>query len=154
MVNPLARRYFSGLADFKASMSGKFDNGTAKQGPTKIGSLRYEVSQLTRIKGNDDKGGFTSATQTVTSRLVADIARSRNGLTVNTDSGNYDSYHIDDTATTTTQFTTSLNKVLSATSQQVVHQLQHYERVQNRHAVESKDTPFTLDFTRNLLEKN
>jgi hypothetical protein len=147
-----SRDYFTGLADFTASMSGKFSTNTDQRLATKMGTLRYEVSQQTSVSNREVANNPVTATQTVTSHLVADTLKGRNGLAVDLEHGNYDRYHINDSSTSTTRFTTQGAKVLSATSDKIVNQFQHFERIENHRVTQSTDTPNTLKLTRDLLQ--
>lgn len=147
-----SRDYFTGLADFTASMSGKFSTNLDKRLATKMGTLHYEVSQQTSVSNRQLANNPVTATQTVTSHLVADILKGRNGLAVDLEHGNYDRYHVDDSSTSTTRFTTQRAKVLSASSDQIINQFQHFERIENHRVTQSTDTPNTLKLTRDLFQ--
>jgi len=147
-----SRDYFTGLADFTASMSGQFSTNLDKRLAAKIGTLHYEVSQQTSVSNREVANNVVSATQTVTSHLVADILKGRNGLAVDLEHGNYDHYHVDDNSTSTTRFATQGARVLSATSDQIINQFQRFERIEHHHVTQSTDTPNTLKLTRDLLQ--
>ena len=130
----------SGLADFKASMSGEFDNGSAAHWTTEAGKIDYQVSQHTTTSGLAKSSGLSVA-QTRAATLVASYEQSRDGTMLDTTKGNYDEYRIDDSSSTTTSLAYADSKLQSASIINQVNQLEVYQRFVNHKVVEQTSTP-------------
>jgi len=144
----------SGLADFHASMSGASDNGSATQPTTEAGKINYRASQQTTISGVNKSSGLSVA-QTQTATLVASYEQSRDGEILDTSSGNYDLYRIDDSTSTTTSFAYANDKLQSASIVNQVNQSQVYEELVNHKVVAQTTTPhntFTIQDISALLQ--
>jgi len=139
-LNAQDRSVLSGLADFKASMSGDFDNGSATKPITESGHIDYQVAQDTKIKGVAKSTGL-SVLQTQTAKLVASYAKSRGDLQFGIASGNYDIYRIKDETSTTTAFSYADDKLKSAFVINLVNQSLHYEKLVDHKVVKETDTP-------------
>jgi hypothetical protein len=130
----------SGLADFQAVMSGTSENGSAYQPTTEAGQIDYQVSQQTTISGVDKSSGLSVA-QTQAATLVASYEQSRDGAILDTSSGNYDLYRINDGTSTTTAFAYADEKLQSASIVNQVNQLEVYEKLVNHQVVAQTTTP-------------
>jgi hypothetical protein len=93
VLNAKDRSVLSGLADFQASMSGDFNNGSAVHFATEAGHIDYEVSQHTETRGAAKRTGL-SVVQTQTSKLGASFAASRNGAILDIASGDLRYSHL------------------------------------------------------------
>jgi hypothetical protein len=130
----------SGLADFQASMSGGFQNGSAAHWTTEAGHIDYQVSQHTQTSGVAKSSGL-SVVQTQAATLVASFVRSRDGAMLDTEKGNYDLYRINDSTSTTTSFAYADSKLQSASIINQVNQSEQYEKFVNHKVVEQTSTP-------------
>jgi hypothetical protein len=144
----------SGLADFQASMSGTADNGSATQPATEAGQLDYRVSQQTTIGGVNKSSGLSVA-QTQAATLVASYVQSRDGAILDTSSGNYDLYRINDSTSSTTSFAYANDKLQSASIVNQVNQSELYEKLVDHKVVAQTTTPqntFTIQDISALLQ--
>jgi hypothetical protein len=123
----------SGLADFKASMSGDFSNDTDKV----RGHLDYQVSQTTQwqelVKGNLSVG------ETQNANLDAEYAKYRDPASLA--KGNYEIFRVTESTSTTIAFEYAKDKLKSAFITTTVNQMDEYEKLVGSKVVEKKDTP-------------
>jgi hypothetical protein len=144
----------SGLADFQASMSGTSNDGSATQPTTEAGQIDYQVSQQTTISGVNESSGLSVA-QTQAATLVASYEQSRDGAILDTASGNYDLYRINDSTSTTTSFVYANEKLQSASIVNQANQSEVYEKLVNHKVVAQTTTPdntFTIQDISALLQ--
>jgi hypothetical protein len=140
VLNDKDRSVLTGLADFQASMSGDFSNGSATHVTTEAGHIDYEVSQTTKTQGFAKRTGL-SVVQTQTSDLDASVAASRNGAMLDIASGNYDIDTFKDSASTSTSFEYADDKLQSAARLNRVNQSEIDESLVNHKIVDQKSTP-------------
>jgi hypothetical protein len=143
VLNGKDRSVLSGLADFQASMSGDFNNGSATHFTTEAGHIDYEVSQATETRGVAKRTGL-SVVQTQASKLGASFAASRNGAMLDIASGDYDIYTFKDSASTSTSFEYADDKLQSAASINRVNQSEIYGKLVNQKIVAQKSTPHSV----------
>jgi hypothetical protein len=139
-LNTKDRSVLSGLADFQASMSGDWDNGSVGQNTTEGGHIDYQVSQHTGTRGVAKKTGL-SVVQTQAATLGASFAKSRDGSPLNIEKGNYDIYSFKDSASTSVSFEYADDKLKNASIMNLVSQLEIYEKLVNHKMVEQTSTP-------------
>jgi hypothetical protein len=139
----------SGLADFQASMSGASNNGAATQPTTEAGQLDYQASQQTTI-GGSNKIGALSVAQTQSASLVATYEQSPDGSMLDTSSGSYDLYRIDDSTSITTSFAYADEKLQSASILAQVNQSKVYEKLVNHKVVAQTSTPHNTFTSRDI----
>jgi hypothetical protein len=149
VLNAKDRSVLSGLADFQASMSGDFNNGSAAHFTTEAGHIDYEVSQHTETRGVAKRTGFT-VVQTQASKLGASFAASRNGAMLDIASGDYDINTLKDSASTSTSFEYADDKLENAAIMNLVNQSESYEKLVNHKIVEQKSTPHNIFTMRDI----
>jgi hypothetical protein len=149
VLNAKDRSVLSGLADFQASMSGDFNNGSAAHFTTEAGHIDYEVSQHTETRGGAKRTGL-SVVQTQASKLGASFAVSRNGATLDIASGDFDIYTFKDSASTSTSFEYADDKLKNAAIMNLVNQSESYEKLVNHKIVEQKSTPHNIFTMRDI----
>jgi hypothetical protein len=152
MLNEQDRSVLSGLADFKASMSGDFDNGSPTQKITEAGHMRYEVAQTTEIEGIDKKNGLRIV-QSQTAELRATQERARGQAALDKESGNYDVFRITDKTSATTTVEYADLDVKSAGVDESSSRLDQYEKWVDHELVEHRDTPYSTRVLRDLIEQ-
>jgi hypothetical protein len=130
----------SGLADFSASMSGDFTDAAAGRVTTEAGHIDYSASQISRVTGRDKESGL-SVWQRQSASLKSDFVKSRNGVMLDTSTGNYDSFSIRDESSTTTSFSYANEKLKSAQIQRLVKQLERYTKFVDFKVAEQRETP-------------
>lgn len=140
LLNDKDRSVLSGLADFKASMSGDFTDAAEGRVTTEEGRIEYRASQSTAITGRDKYSGL-SLNQTQTASLKSDFVKSRNGTTLDTSTGNYDTYSISDESSTSTSFSYVKDKLKSAVNQRLLKQFERYQKLVDYKIVEQRETP-------------
>jgi hypothetical protein len=145
------RSVLSGLADFQASMSGDFDNSAAYGFVTEAGHLDYQVAQNTQTRGTDKNSGL-SLIQTQTATLESVFTKSRSGV-LDTETGNYDIYRINDNTSTTTSFEYANDKLKNASVVTLLNQSEQYEKLINHKAVARKETPYSKLTTEDISAK-
>ena len=141
----------SGLADFQASMSGDFSNGPPQGYITEAGHLDYQLSQSTETRGTDKTTGLSVA-QTQTASLDSLIKKSRGGM-LDTDTGNYDIYRINDHSSTTTSFEYADDKLKNASITKLVTESQKYQKLVDHKIVAETDTPHSSYTVEDISEK-
>ena len=146
------RAALSGLADFQASMSGDFDNGSPTRAITEAGHMRYETAQVTDIKGIDKDHGLRIV-QTQTASLRATQERSPNDAPLNKEQGTYDVFRISDDTSTTTAIEYADFDLKSASSEERSSRLDQYERWLDHELVERRSTPQNTRVLRDLTEQ-
>jgi hypothetical protein len=152
MLNEQDRSVLSGLADFNASMSGDFDNGSPTQKITEAGHMRYEVAQTTEIEGIDKKNGLRIV-QSQTASLRATQERARGQAALDKESGNYDVFRITDKTSATTTVEYDDLDVKSAGVDESSSRLDQYEKWVDHELVERRDTPYSTRVLRDLIEQ-
>lgn len=152
VLNDQDRSVLSGLADFKASMSGDFDNGSPTRKITEAGHMRYEVAQTTEIEGIDKKNGLRIV-QSQTAALHATQERSRGKAALDKESGNYDVFRITDKTSSTTTVEYADLDVQSASQEESTSRLDQYEKWVDHELVEQRDTPYSTRVLRDLIEQ-
>ena len=140
LLNSKDRSLLSGLADFTASMSGDFTDAAEGRVTTEAGHIEYRAAQSTTISGRDKYSGL-KVTQTRRASLKSDFVKSRNGVELDTSTGNYDRYSIRDESSTTTSFAYVKDKVQSASIERLVDQLESYAKLVDFKVVEERQTP-------------
>ena len=148
-LNTQDRSVLTGLADFKASMSGAFNNGSPSRGTTEAGQLDYSVSQNTATRGFSKNLGLT-VVQTRAATLAATYDTSPKGELLDTSGGNYDIHTINDSSSTTAAFSYADNLVKSADITTLVNQSMLYEKLVNHEVVEKTNTPYNLSTTQDI----
>jgi hypothetical protein len=146
------RAVLTGLADFEASMSGDFDNGSASKSVTEAGHMRYEATQTTDVKGVAKDSGL-AIVQAQTAALHATQERSRGGLKLNKEGGNYDVFRLEDKTSTTTAFEYDDFELKSASAEENSSRLDQYEKWVNHELVEQRSTPYSTRVLRDLVEE-
>jgi len=142
-LNTQDRSVLSGLADFQASMSGDWNNGSAGHITTEGGHIDYQASQQTGTRGVAKRTGL-SVVQTQAATLGASFAKSRDGSPLDIVKGNYDIHSFNDSASTSTSFEYADDKLKSATVINLVNQSEIYEKLVNHNMVEQKSTPHSI----------
>ncbi|MBS7779720.1 hypothetical protein [Acidovorax sp. CCYZU-2555] len=145
-VQPL----LSGLADFEARFSGDFERTGRFGGIVEMGHANYQLSQQTETKqkpGSDD----VTVTQTRDEKLTGQYMKSRGGVMLDTGSGNYDVFTVEDRTRTSTQLATVEGKLDEATRQTDQQLLQTMTKLVNFRAEEERNTPRNKSLVENLL---
>ena len=137
------RSVLTGLADFQASMSGDFNNGSATHVTTEAGHIDYEISQATETRGVAKRTGL-SVVQTQASTLSASFAASRNGEMLDIARGDYDIHTFKDSASTSTSFEYADDKLQNAVSINRMNQSEIDEKLVNHKIVDRKSTPHSV----------
>lgn len=140
----------SGLADFEASFSGDFERTGRYGGVIEKGHVDYRLSQQTEVKqtaGAED----LRAEQTQEETLQGQYMQSRGGVMLDTASGNYDVFTVDDSTRTSTKVETVKGKLSEATRQTEQQLLQTMKKMVNFRAEEERSTPRNKSLVENLL---
>jgi hypothetical protein len=140
-VQPL----LSGLADFQASFSGDFEKTNDLGAVNEIGSVDYQLSQQTTVKRTGTLGD-ASITQTQSEKLDARYLKSRSGLMLDTSSGNYDIYKINDRSSSTTSIEIANKMLIGAVKTTEQQQLASFEKLVNHRTTEQGSTPLNKRF--------
>jgi hypothetical protein len=142
-LNTKDRSVLSGLADFQASMSGDFDNGSAAHFTTEAGHIDYQASQHTEIRGVAKSTGL-SVVQTQAAALGASFAKARDGSMLDIKKGNYAIYSFKDSASTSTSFEYADGKLKNAAITNRANQSESYQKLVDHKIVEQKSTPHNI----------
>lgn len=147
--NAAREQLLSGLADFRASMSGEFSNGLSGK-LTKSGKLDYMVSQKTTVISGNTR---IRAAQSESFALNATILKSRNDTTLDVGLGNYDVFTISDSSRFATSFSINVRDdyVETASLKRIVAQLMHYEKIVNYKVADTKESAKSLSDEKDLL---
>lgn len=145
LVQPLQ----SGLADFEASFHSAIERKGEHGALVEKGDASYEVRQKTAMAQTGGPGDL-SIQQTLSETLTAQSMKSRTGIMLDTEMGNYDILNIRDSTVTITSISTDDGKLSQAERQTEQHLLRTIKSLVNHRVDSESSTPLNKRFTESL----